>query len=133
MPALHCPPAVCWVLPVLPTRPLPLRSLTLCSRCPLPSVCSIWERERAAVLRERQEKADAEKQQQLTVAREEIAKFYADADAKLEKTKKVNRADEKNYRADTAAVFANGTKWSASSTSTHGSQTQTHAHTHSAR
>jgi len=72
---------------------------------------SIWERERAEVLRERQAKADAEKDAQIQTAREEIAKFYADAEAKLEKTKKTNRADEKNYRTDTAAVFANGTKW----------------------
>lgn len=72
---------------------------------------SIWERERAEVLRERQAKADAEKAAQIATAREEIAKFYADAEAKLEKNKKTNRADEKNYRSDTAAVFANGTKW----------------------
>jgi len=72
---------------------------------------SIWERERSEILRERQAKADTEKQQQIQTAREEISKFYVDQEAKLEKTKKINRADEKNYRADTAAVFANGTKW----------------------
>ena len=72
---------------------------------------SIWEKERAGILKERQAKADAEKQEQLATAREEISKFYADAESKLEKTKKVNRADEKNYRNDTAAIFANGTKW----------------------
>ena len=63
------------------------------------------------MLRERQAKADSEKQAQLATAREEITKFYADQETKLEKTKKVNRADEKNYRNDTAAIFANGTKW----------------------
>jgi len=72
---------------------------------------SIWERERGEILRERQAKADAEKQQNLATAKEEIDKFYADQASKLEKTKKINRADEKNYRNDTAAVFANGTKW----------------------
>jgi len=72
---------------------------------------SIWERERAEILRDRQSKADAEKQTQLATAKEEITKFYADQEAKLEKTKKVNRADEKNYRSDTAAIFTNGTKW----------------------
>ena len=73
--------------------------------------CSVWERERAEILRERQSKADAEKQQQISTAREEITKFYEDQEAKLEKTKKVNRADEKNYRNDTAAIFEKGTKW----------------------
>ena len=73
--------------------------------------CSVWERERAEILRERQAKADAEKQQQLATAKEEISKFYEDQKAKLEKTKKVNRADEKNYRNDTAAIFEKGTKW----------------------
>lgn len=62
-------------------------------------------------MRERQAKADAEKAATIETAREDISKFYADAEAKLEKTKKTNRADEKNYRSDTAAVFANGTKW----------------------
>jgi len=72
---------------------------------------SVWERERAEILRERQSKADAEKQQQISTAREEITKFYDDQQAKLDKTKKVNRADEKNYRNDTAAIFEKGTKW----------------------
>jgi len=71
---------------------------------------SLWEKERGQILRERQAKADAEKQRNLGVAKEEIDKFYADQATKLEKTKKINRADEKNYRQETAAVFANGTK-----------------------
>ena len=72
---------------------------------------SVWEKERAEILRERQSKADAEKAEQVSTAREEISKFYADQASKLEKNKKVNRADEKQYRSDTAAIFANGTKW----------------------
>ena len=40
-----------------------------------------------------------------------LPSFYEDQEAKLEKTKKVNRADEKNYRNDTAAIFEKGTKW----------------------
>ena len=63
------------------------------------------------MLRERQSKADAEKAAQVSTAKEEISKFYEDQASKLEKNKKVNRADEKNYRSDTAAIFANGTKW----------------------
>jgi len=72
---------------------------------------SKWEAERGQILRERQAKADAEKAANLATAKEEIDKFYADQAAKLEKTKKINRADEKNYRTETAAVFAHGTKW----------------------
>jgi len=72
---------------------------------------SVWEKERAEILRERQGKADKEKAAQVQTAKEEIEKFYADQQTKLEKTKKINRADEKNYRTETAAVFANGTKW----------------------
>jgi len=72
---------------------------------------SIWEKQRGEILRERQAKADAEKQKNVQVAKEEIDKFYADQQGKLEKTKKINRADEKNYRSETAAIFANGTKW----------------------
>jgi len=72
---------------------------------------SIWEKERGEILRERQAKADAEKQKNIQVAKEEIEKFYADQQGKLEKNKKINRADEKNYRSETAAIFANGTKW----------------------
>ena len=75
------------------------------------AACSIWEKERAEILRERQSKADSEKAQQQATAKEEISKFYEDQEAKLDKTKKVNRADEKNYRNDTAAVFEKGTKW----------------------
>jgi len=72
---------------------------------------SIWEKQRGQILRERQSKADAEKAAQVATAKEEINKFYADQQSKLEKTKKINRADEKNYRSETAAIFANGTKW----------------------
>jgi len=72
---------------------------------------SIWEKQRGELLRERQAKADAEKQKNVQVAKDEIDKFYADQKVKLEKTQKINRADEKNYRSETAAIFANGTKW----------------------
>jgi len=72
---------------------------------------SVWEKKRAEILRERQAKSDKEKGAQIQTAKEEIDKFYADQQAKLDKTKKINRADEKNYRTETAAVFANGTKW----------------------
>jgi len=72
---------------------------------------SVWEKQRGEILRERQAKADKEKAAQVQAAKEEIEKFYADQQTKLEKTKKINRADEKNYRTETAAVFANGTKW----------------------
>jgi len=72
---------------------------------------SVWEKERTQLLAERSQKAAADKQSNLSTAKEELSKFYADQDARLEKTKKINRADEKNFRSDTAAIFANGTKW----------------------
>jgi len=72
---------------------------------------SIWERERAQILAERKSKAESDKQQLLNSAKEELSKFYSDANTKLEKSKKVNRADEKNFRSDTAEIFKSGTKW----------------------
>lgn len=72
---------------------------------------SIWEKERAQILAERKKKAEADKAELLAKAKEELNKFYADASTKLEKTKKVNRADEKNFRNDTAEIFKSGTKW----------------------
>jgi len=72
---------------------------------------SVWETERSKFLSDRRSKAESDKAANLAKAKEELSKFYADADARLEKTKKVNRADEKNYKIDTAAIFANGTKW----------------------
>jgi len=72
---------------------------------------SVWEKERADLLAEKRAKAEHDKANNLSKAKEELSKFYADADVRLEKTKKLNRADEKNYKSDTAAIFANGTKW----------------------
>jgi len=62
-------------------------------------------------LAERKKKAEADKAELLAHAKEELNKFYADSNTKLEKTKKVNRADEKNFRTDTAEIFKSGTKW----------------------
>jgi len=72
---------------------------------------SKWEKDRSEILRQRQAAADAEKAKNVQTAKDEIDKFYSDQQSRLEKNKKVNRADEKNYRQETAAVFANGTKW----------------------
>jgi len=72
---------------------------------------SIWERERSQLLAERKKKAETDKAELLAHAKEELNKFYADSNTKLEKTKKVNRADEKNFRTDTAEIFKSGTKW----------------------
>jgi len=72
---------------------------------------SIWERERAQILADRRSKAESDKAQLLSTAKEELSKFYADANTKLDKSKKVNRADEKNFRSDTAEIFKSGTKW----------------------
>lgn len=71
----------------------------------------LWEKERATILRDRASKAEADKQQALTAAREEVSKFYADRDANVAKQQKTNRADEKNYRADMKATFESGAKW----------------------
>jgi len=58
---------------------------------------SLWEKERAVVLRERAAKADKDKQQLLEQARSDLEKFYEDQKAKLAKTAKTNRADEKKF------------------------------------
>jgi len=70
-----------------------------------------WEEERAQVLRERQAKAEADKQRMLQEAKDELDKFYADREATLTKNKKTNRADEKNYRADMKSTFESGSRW----------------------
>lgn len=70
-----------------------------------------WEKERASVLRERADKAAADKQAAIKQAKEEISKFYADRDAQLDKQKKTNRADEKNYRSDMKSTFESGARW----------------------
>ena len=53
--------------------------------------CSLWEQERAVVLRERAAKAEADKAAMLAQAKDEITKFYADRDAQLAKSQKTNR------------------------------------------
>lgn len=70
-----------------------------------------WEKERAEVLRQRADKATKDKQAAIDQAKEEISKFYADQDAKVDKQKKVNRGDEKNYRSDMKTTFESGARW----------------------
>lgn len=70
-----------------------------------------WEKERAQVLRERADKAAADKQAAIDQAKEEISKFYADQQAALERQKKINRGDEKNYRTDMKTTFESGARW----------------------
>lgn len=72
---------------------------------------TVWERQRAKELNERREKAEQAKRQQLTTAKEELAKFYADRDAQLEKTKKTNRTEEKNFKQDMKALMEFGSRW----------------------
>jgi len=70
-----------------------------------------WEFDRKIVLAERQQKADDAKNELLSRAKEDLAKFYADQKAKIEKTQKTNRADEKNYKQDMKQLFETGSRW----------------------
>ncbi len=52
---------------------------------------SLWEEERAKVLRERIEKARASKEETLRVAKDDIAKFYQQKKEALKKTQAANK------------------------------------------
>jgi len=76
-----------------------------------PTPLQLWEQERDKLLAERREQASKEKQQFLQQAQEESKKFYSDRDDKLEKTKKANRAEERQNRTEIKALFESGSQW----------------------
>jgi len=72
---------------------------------------SRWEEKRAAILKERQEKAQADKDELLLKAKEELDAFYVKRNAEIDKSKKVNRQDEKNEAKEMATLMESGTRW----------------------
>jgi len=72
---------------------------------------SRWEEKRQAILKERQEKAQADKDELLLKAKEELDAFYVKRNADIDKAKKVNRQDEKNEAKDMATLMESGTRW----------------------
>jgi hypothetical protein len=90
-------------------------SLSRCSIACLP--CSLWEQERAVVLRERAAKAEADKAAMLAQAKDEITKFYADRDAQLAKSQKTNRYEpnEMNRQAGRGKTERKPERWAVGS------------------
>eukprot|EP00456_Euglypha_rotunda_P063604 TRINITY_DN5386_c0_g1_i10.p1 TRINITY_DN5386_c0_g1~~TRINITY_DN5386_c0_g1_i10.p1 ORF type:complete len:183 (-),score=40.31 TRINITY_DN5386_c0_g1_i10:117-665(-) len=72
---------------------------------------SRWEEKRAVILKERQEKAQADKDELLLKAKEELDAFHEKRKQDIEKIKKTNRQEEKTEAKDMAVLMETGTRW----------------------
>jgi hypothetical protein len=72
---------------------------------------TLWQSKRAEELRKRRDAAREKKEHQKEAAKEETAKFMADRDARILKTKTVNAEEEKGAVTDMATLMEHGSLW----------------------
>jgi len=72
---------------------------------------SVWQEKRSQILAERKQKAEEQKAQLLSTAKDDIKTFYATREQKLTATKKQNRSDEATSKKEYEALMQFGTRW----------------------
>ena len=81
------------------------------SALPSNDALTLWQTKRAEELRKRRDAAREKKEQQKETGKEEAAKFLADREAKIQKTKALNAEEEKNHVTDMATLMEHGSLW----------------------
>jgi len=82
-----------------------------CVAAPETNVLAQWQAKRQEELRKRRDAAREKKEQQKVTAKDETAKFLAEREAKIEKTKITNVEEEKNFTTDMATLMEHGSQW----------------------
>lgn len=76
-----------------------------------PTPYQLWEEKRNVELRERREKAYADKDKLEEAGKAEIAQFYKERETKIAALKEKNREDEKKTVADMESLMKFGSQW----------------------
>jgi len=72
---------------------------------------TLWQSKRAEELRRRRDGAREKKEQLKEAGKEEIAKFMAERETKIQKAKSINAEEEKGFVTDMATLMEHGSQW----------------------
>lgn len=78
---------------------------------PQSTILGEWQSERREVLSARSASSRGKKQEATEVAKQEMAKFLADRQARITKMKSTNREEETNNLAEMAQLMEHGSQW----------------------
>ena len=75
------------------------------------TVLTKWQAEHRKELQKKMGNSSQAKRDLADVARNQLENHYAERKSKIEKTKVINREEEKAFKEETAAIMSSGTDW----------------------